>query len=120
MQKRKCFPLSTFVCLGAIIGSQAMWGQVCPSSVVGYYSYSALGNGLPGSLLNVSSGSSTSGTGTTGTTGGTGSTGTGSPSAYSNTEVGQLLSGISGNSIFSSSGTLYFDGNGNIWASSTS
>jgi hypothetical protein len=91
--------------------------------VSGFYPYSALGTGAPGSYL-----TGTSTTGTTGTSGTTGSTTTvssfGIPvnsAGYSSTEVGMLLSGISTatSTPFASSGTLYLDGAGNVLATYT-
>jgi hypothetical protein len=116
--------MTTLSRLTALFIGSATYASICLAqtcqipgvAVGGFYAYSALGTGAPGSLA------STTGTGTgTGTTGtGTGTTGTGTTSAFSNTEVGQLLSGIaSPGSAFASVGTLYFDGVGNILATST-
>ena len=77
-------------------------------TIGGYYSYSAIGNGLPGSLL-TSNGTGT-GTGTnTGTT----------TSPFTNTEVGQLLGGVTNSAPFASSGLLFLDRQGNILAAPT-
>src|ERR1700733_12283508 len=100
--------LVTF-CVGAMLCAQIGSAQTCSISGVsvgGSYIFSAIGNGLPGSLLS----------GTTTTTGTTTST---SPSPYSNPELGQLLSGTVGTGPFASSGTVYFDGAGNILAAMT-
>src|SRR5450432_1810909 len=40
--------------------------------------------------------------------------------AYSNTPIGNLISGVNGTNPFSASGILYFDGQGNITASLSS
>jgi hypothetical protein len=110
MEKIRFSRLSTFVCAGVVLCGQIVSAQVCQDTLVGYYSYSALGNGQAGSLLaGTGNGSGTSvGTGTGNTT-----------AAFSNTELGQLLSGATNTVPFSSAGTLYFDGAGNIRASMT-
>ena len=68
-------------------------------TVGGYYSFSAIGNGLPGSLLTA--------TGTSGT------------STFTDSGVGQLLSGVASAEPFASSGMLFFDSLGNILANPT-
>ena len=67
-------------------------------TVGGYYSFSAIGNGLPGSLL------------TAGTSG---------ASTFTDSGVGQLLSGVASAEPFASSGMLFFDSLGNILANPT-
>jgi hypothetical protein len=57
----------------------------------------------------------TTGTGTTGTTGASGS----STNGYSTTELGSLLGGIAAGNQFGLSGVLFFDGAGNIDATSS-
>ncbi len=110
MEKTMFSRLLTFVCAGVMLCGQIVSAQVCQDTLVGYYSYSALGNGQAGSLL--------TGTGTgSGTSVGTGTGNT--TAAFSNTELGQLLSGATNTVPFSSAGTLYFDGAGNIRASMT-
>ena len=105
--------LSIGVILCAAVGSAQ---SSCPSSVSGFYSYTAIGNGVPTALF---TSGSTTGTGTTGTgTTGTGTTTTGTTPPFSNTGIGQLVSGTTGSVPFASTGTLYFDGTGNVRASS--
>lgn len=105
--------LATF-CIGAVLCAEAASAQATCEvsqrnfssknvSVGGYYSYSAIGNGLPGSLL------PTTGTG--------GTTGTTPP--FTSTEVGQLLGGVANAGPFASSGILFLDASGNILASPT-
>ena len=105
------------LCMGAVLCAEVASAQATcevPTrgflskgvSVGGYYSYSAVGNGLPGSLLP-----------TTGT-GGTGST-TGTTPPFTSTEVGQLLGGVANAGPFASSGILFLDASGNILASPT-
>jgi hypothetical protein len=78
--------------------------QTCPQTVGGNYTYSALGTGAPGSLL--------TGTGTgTGTSTGTGTT---TNPAFTTTEVGLLLNGLGNPAAFSTPGSFFFDGSGNI------
>ena len=99
-------------CLAAILCAEAASAQTCQVqqrkqvTVGGYYSFSANGNGLPGSLL------TTTGTGGTGTT-------TGTPPPFSSTELGRLLSGLTNTGPFASFGILFLDSSGNILASST-
>ena len=108
--------LGVSLLLGAKIGSAQ---QTCQASINGFYSYSAIGNGLPGALLPTSTGTTGTGSGTiTGTGSTTGTTTTAPP--FSNTGVGQLVGGATNTAPFASSGTLYFDNGGNIRASSTS
>jgi hypothetical protein len=109
------FSVSAVLC--ATMGS-AQTCQIVGVSVGGFYSYSAIGNGLPGSLL---AGTGTSATGTSGsTTGSSGSTtATASGPTYSNTELGKLLAGIAGTSPFASSGLFFLDGSGNVFASAS-
>lgn len=99
---------SVFLCATT---SHAQTCQVPGVSVGGSYAFSAVGAG---------SGTGTTGT-TTSTTGTTGSTtsSTGSSSGFSSTEVGTLVSGLSGTGAFASSGTLFLDGSGNIVATPT-
>ena len=108
--------LATF-CIGAVLCAEAASAQATCEvpqrnfsskdvTIGGYYSYSAIGNGLPGSLL------PTTGTGGTG-----GTTGTTPP--FTSTEVGQLLGGVANAGPFASSGILFLDASGNILASST-
>ncbi len=122
---RASISLSLGVVLCAAVGS----AQTCPSTINGFYSYTAIGNGIPGALI------ATNGTGTgigtgTGTGIGTGTgTGTGTSTGtqmgtlafptFTNTGVGQLVGGSTNSIPFSGAGTLYFDGSGNIRASST-
>lgn len=97
-------------CVGAMLCAKIGSAQTCNVTGVtvgGSYIFSAMGNGLPGSLL--------SGTTTTSGTGGT----TSSTSPYSNTELGQLLSGTAGTGPFASSGTVYLDGAGSILGTMT-
>ena len=99
-------------CVGAFICAEVAPAQTCQVrqqslltkgvTVGGYYSFSAIGNGLPGSLL---LGGTGTGTGTTGTT-----------PAFTNTEVGQLLGGLANTGPFSTSGILFLDSSGNILA----
>ena len=89
---------TTFLCLSLVLCAKIGSAQACQSGADGSYSYSAIGIGIPGALL------------TTGTTNST--------SAYSNTPLGQLLTGVSNTGPFAASGTLYLDGSGNIRASS--
>ena len=103
------FPQFATLCISAILCAQAGSAQTCQVrqrnllskgvTVGGYYSYSAIGNGLPGSLLTpaVSSGTST----------------------FTSSGVGQLLSGLAGTVPFSSSGMLFLDALGNILANPT-
>ena len=99
-------------CLAAILCAEAASAQTCQVqqrkqvTVGGYYSFSANGNGLPGSLL------TTTGTGGTGTT-------TGTPPPFSSTEVGHLLNGLTNTGPFASFGILFLDSSGNILGSST-
>jgi hypothetical protein len=120
------------LCVGAFLCAEAASAQTCEVpqrnfskevTIGGYYSYSAIGNGLPGSLVTTTG---TGGTGVTTGTGGTGSTtgtGTGSTTGttppFTSTEVGQLLSGVSNTGPFASSGLLYLDASGNILAGPT-
>jgi hypothetical protein len=103
--------LATF-CVTAIVCADVASAQTCQVeqrkavSVGGYYSFSAIGNGLPGSLL------ATTGTGGTGAT-------TGTPPPFSGTQVGQLVSGIASTGPSASSGILFFDSSMNILASPT-
>ena len=144
----KCYWTRTLVasCLG-VLGSCWASAQVCAvtnANINGPYGFVAT---QPGPVPATSTGTSTSGstgttgstgsTGTTGTSGSTGSagttgatgttsgtgtsgsTGTSSTGTYSNTSLGQLLSGISGGTQLALSGILTFDGAGNVLASST-
>lgn len=101
--------------IGAILCANIGLAQTCniPGVTIGgYYTFAAMGTGAPGSLL------SATGTGTSSTTG-TGSSSS-STSTTSNTEVGLLVGGIgAAANPFASVGTLYFDGAGNILATST-
>src|SRR5689334_14528668 len=88
------------LCIGALVCAEVASAQTCQVrqrnlltkgvTVGGFYSYSAIGNGLPGSS------STTIGTGSTGT-----STGTTTP-PFTNTEVGQLLGGVANTAPFAS------------------
>src|ERR1051326_1325954 len=100
---RALISVSACVVFHAEVGS----AQNCPTTVTGIYSYTAIGNGVPGALI-------TAGT-TTGTGTGTGSATTPVP-AFSNTGVGQLLGGSIGSTAFAGAGTLYFDASGIIRA----
>ena len=82
------------VCVGALLCATVVSAQTCQSAVNGAYAYSAIGNGNPGATLP-------------------------SGGAFSNTGVGQLVSGVTNSGPFSSAGTLYFDGGGTIRASNT-
>ncbi len=109
----------TLLCAGicAVMAGQYAEAQGCNTSVMGYYSYSSIGDGVAGSLLNGSTSTgigTTTGTGTGTTTGVTGS-GT-AASNYSNTGVGNLLNGLSGSSPFATAGSWYFS-SGTIFAS---
>ncbi len=125
MRKTEFSRPASFLCLGAILCAKIVSAQVCQDTVEGTYSYAALGNGLAGSLLSPSGAGTSTGTGTSGTsgstTGGSGSSTvtTNTTTGYTNTEVGQLLGGVTGSNPFSSAGTLYFDGAGNIRSSPT-
>jgi len=100
------------VSLCAGIGS----AQSCPATVSGFYTYTAIGNGVPNALLTETT---TTETGTTGTvTTGTGTKTNATTPPFSNTGVGQLVNGTTNSVPFASAGTLYFDGAGNIRASS--
>ena len=90
----------TFLCVSAIVCATVSSAQSCQATVNGSYAYSAIGNGIPGAML------------TTGTS-------TVTP-AFSNTGIGQLVGGATGTGPFISAGTLYFDGSGNIRATSAS
>jgi hypothetical protein len=102
--------ISLFACVMfyAAVGS----AQSCPATVNGFYTYTATGNGVPGALITAGT---PTGTGTTGT--GTKTTVTAAP--FSNTGVGQLVNGTTNSVPFASTGSLYFDGSGNIRANST-
>jgi hypothetical protein len=114
---QKLSRLSTFG-LGAILCAKMIWAQGCQDTPLGYYSYSAIGTGIPGSLLtgtntNTASGSesttgSTTGTRSTAGTSGSQTGATNTTTAYSNTKTGQLLGGVSAQEPFASSGTPLF------------
>lgn len=105
MFSRTTISLCACVMFYAAVGS----AQSCPATVNGFYSYTAIGNGVPGALISTST---TTGTGT-----GTGTTVTTAP--FSTTGVGQLVSGTTTSVPFASTGGLYFDGSGNIRADPT-
>jgi len=112
--------ISMGICLFAEVGS-AQTCQIPGLTVGGFYAFSALGAGLPGSLLNGSGTSTTTGTTTgtstsTGTTTGSATSGAATTPSYSTTELGQLVGGSAGTGAFASSGLLYLDGAGNILA----
>ena len=111
----------TMLCFSAcsLLLTRSAPAQVCGASnasLIGPYGYVANQTG-PESTT-----SSTGTTGTTGTSGTSGTTGTTTTgmSAYSNTDIGQLLGGIAGGNQFALSGILVFDGAGNIEATSSS
>jgi hypothetical protein len=90
--------VSTLLCVSLVLCAKVGSAQACQSGANGYYSYSAIGTGVPGALFTTNTGSLTS--------------------AYSNTPVGQLLNGIANTGPFAASGSFYLDGSGNIRASS--
>jgi hypothetical protein len=116
--------LSTF----GLLFSQLAQAQFCGltnASLHGTYGYVA---SEAGTLAATTSGTGTTGTtGTSGTSGtgttGTSSTGTGTTGSttngYSNTDVGQLLNGITSGNLFGYSGVLVFDGAGSVYATSS-
>jgi hypothetical protein len=103
------FSQFAMLCISAILCAQAGSAQTCQVrqrnllskgvTVGGYYSYSAIGNGLPGSLLSPAEASGTS--------------------TFTSSGVGQLLSGLAGTVPFASSGMLFFDALGSILANPT-
>ena len=105
MRKMLVFRICAALCVS--VCAQVASAQVCQNTVGGNYSYSAIGMGLPGSLL---TSSTTTGTGTPSSTGTTTST----TPAFTNSEVGLLLGGLTGTVPFATPGTLFFDGSGNI------
>lgn len=88
---------TTILCVSLILCAKVGSAQTCQSTVNGYYVYSAIGNGAPGALF---------------------TTNTGTNSVFSDTPVGQLLTGVANTGPFASSGTLYLDGSGTIRANS--
>ena len=105
---KKTFSRTTIsLCACAMFYAAVGSAQSCPATVNGFYSYTAIGNGVPSALI------------ATGTTTGTGTGTTTTTLPFSTTGVGQLVSGTTGSVPFASSGKLYFDGAGNIFASST-
>jgi len=90
---------ATFLCLSLVLCAKVGSAQSCQSGAYGYYAYSAVGTGVPGTLL---------------TTGATNAN-----PAYSNTTLGQLLADVANTGPFAASGTLYLDGSGNIRASAS-
>ena len=94
------FPGATTVLCGSLILCATVGSaQTCQSTVNGYYVYSAIGNGAPGALFIPN---------------------TGTNPTFSDTPLGQLLTGVASNGPFASSGTLYLDGSGTIHANSAS
>jgi hypothetical protein len=85
------------LCFGSLASAQMC--QINNSNIFGSYVY----------VANQPTVISTTGSGTTGT-GGTGTSNTG----FSTTTLGMLLSGIASGNQFADSGTIYFDGAGNI------
>ena len=100
--------LSACACFfNSVAHAQVMSAQSCPIpglTVGGYYTFSAIGAGAPGSLL-AGGGTSTSSAPATAAT-----------SSYSSTELGQLLGGAAGTGAFAASGTLYLDGVNSVLA----
>jgi len=117
MYKTVCSRASIFLSVGVILCAEIGSAQSCPSSVSGFYSYTAIGNGVPSALLvpGTTTGTGTTATGITGTA----TTGNAVSPSFSTTGIGQLVSGATGSVPFASSGKLYFDGAGSIFASST-
>jgi len=92
-----------------LLFSTLVRAQVCEltnASLISSYGFVASEGGT------VVTTTSTTGTGTTGAT----STGTTGTSSYSNTQIGQLLGGISAGNQFADSGVLAFDGAGDVFA----
>lgn len=90
---------TTVLCLSLILCATVGSAQTCQSTVNGYYVYSAIGNGAPGALFIPN---------------------TGTNPTFSDTPLGQLLTGVASNGAFASSGTLYLDGSGTIHANAAS
>ena len=97
MFKREFSRTAFFLCASAVLSTAAASAQTCQSAVNGAYTYSAVGDGIPGAL-----------------TGG-GSTIAAAP-PFSSSGVGQLVGGVANAVPFTSAGTLYFDGLGAIRA----
>jgi hypothetical protein len=95
MFKREFSCTAFFLCVSAILSTGAVSAQTCQSAVNGAYTYSAVGDGIPGAL--------TSGGSTTAAT-----------PPFSSSGVGQLVGGAANAVPFTSAGTLYFDGMGDI------
>src|ERR1019366_3736816 len=95
---KKTFSRTTIsLCACAMFYAAVGSAQSCPATVNGFYSYTAIGNGVPSALI------------ATGTTTGTGTGTTTTTLPFSTTGVGQLVSGTTGSVPFASSGKLYFD-----------
>ena len=86
---------AVLLCTSAFLCAVVVSAQTCQSAVNGAYAYSTIGNGTPGATLPTGA-------------------------AFSNTGVGQLISGVTNSVPFASAGTLNFDGSGTIRASSPS
>ena len=101
-----CVPLAAQVC------------QVGNFNITGPYGFVA---SQPTSINNPTSSTGGATTGTSTGTSGTGTSGTGSTTTtgYSSTAIGGLLGGIGAGNQFNLAGVLYFDGAGNITASSS-
>jgi hypothetical protein len=97
MFKREFSRTALFLCASAILSTAVVSAQTCQSAVNGAYTYSAVGDGIPGAL-----------------TGGGGAT-AGTP-PFSSSAVGRLVGGAANAVPFASAGTLYFDGMGAISA----
>ena len=120
--RKTFFPGSLALLIGGVLCNQAASAQTCGNNAMlnGSYVYMAIQTGFIGVAVTPpgtagTSGATTIPTGGTTPTGTTGATGT----TYSSTGVGQLLAGLTGSVPFSSSGSLTFDGAGNVFASSS-
>ena len=89
--------VATLLCMSFVLCAKVGSAQACQSGVTGFYAYSAIG---------IDAASSTTSP-------------TNANPAYSNTTLGQLLAGVANTGPFAASGTLYFDGSGNIRASAS-
>ncbi len=98
MFKKTFSEAATLLCISFVLCAKIGSAQACQSVANGYYSYSAIGTGIPGALLTTSS--------------------TNSTPAYSNTPLGRLLTGVANTGPFATSGSLYVDGSGSVRASS--